>query len=279
MEMQPIARSYLFVPGNRPDRFAKACAAGADAVIIDLEDAIPAPEKDAAREAAAAWLHPEHPVLVRINSAATRWFLEDAAACLRAGVAGIMLPKTEDTDQVRRLEDHSRAGVPFLPMIETARGFANALEIARHPRVSRLVFGALDFQLDLAIQGDTEELLYFRSQLVYLSRLAGIAPPVDGINTEIDDPERLRAATLRAIRLGFRGKLCIHPKQIPHVNACFRPSAEEIAWAKRVLEAAEASKGGAVAAQGELVDRPIILRAERILSDAETAGSDAVTPQ
>jgi citrate lyase subunit beta/citryl-CoA lyase len=153
-------------------------------------------------------------------------------------------------------------------MIETARGFSNALEIARHPRVARLVFGALDFQLDLGIQGDTDELLYFRSQLVLVSRLAEIEPPVDGINTEWNDPDQLRAATLRSIRLGFGAKLCIHPKQIGPVSACFRPTAEEIAWANRIVEAAAASKGAAVAVGGELVDRPIILQAERILKQA-----------
>jgi citrate lyase subunit beta / citryl-CoA lyase len=269
--MELIPRSYLFVPGNRPDRFAKASAAGADSVVVDLEDAVPPSEKAAALAALADWLRPERPVVVRINSAATQWFAQDAAVCREPGVAAIMLPKTESVEDVSRLEEITEGtvpSIPILPMIETARGSFNALQIAQCARVSRLVFGALDFQLDLGIQGDTEELLYFRSQLVLLSRLAGIAPPVDGINTEIDDSERLRASTLRAIRLGFGGKLCIHPKQIPHVNACFQPTAEEIAWAKRVMEAAAASKGAAVAAQGELVDRPIILRAERILSIA-----------
>jgi citrate lyase subunit beta / citryl-CoA lyase len=266
--MEPAPRSYLFVPGNRPDRYAKACAAGADAVIVDLEDAVPAPEKPGARESLARWLNPAQPVHVRINSAATSWFEEDAALCRQPGVAAIMLPKTEGADDVRRVEDITYNAAPVLALIETARGFANIAGIAE--RVTRLVFGALDFQLDLGIRGDTDELLYFRSQLVLVSRLAGLAPPVDGINTEIDDPERLRSATLRAIRLGFGGKLCIHPKQIPHVNGCFRPTEEDVAWARRVIEAANASQGGAVAAQGEMVDRPIILRAERILKEADT---------
>ena len=267
--MEPVAHSYLFVPGNRPDRFQKACTAGADAVIIDLEDAVPPVEKAAARQAVAEWLNPAHPVLVRVNSAVTEWFAGDAALCGKPGVGGVLLPKTEEPGQARLLREIAGGPVPVLPMIETAGGFSQALEIAREPSAVRLVFGALDFQLDLGIQGDWDELLYFRSHLVLVSRLAGIAPPVDGINTEIDDPERLRAATQRAIRLGFGGKLCIHPKQIPHVNACFRPKAEDIAWAKRVMEAATASKGAAVAAGGELVDRPIIVRAERILREAE----------
>jgi len=265
---QPIAHTYLFVPGNRPDRFAKACAAGADAVIIDLEDAVPPVDKPAARESFARWVSSGQAVHVRINSAATEWFREDAAACRQLGVAGILLPKTEGAEDIRRLEEIVPGPAPLIAMIETARGFYRALEIARHPRVSRLVFGALDFQLDLGISGDTDELLYFRSQLVLVSRVAEIAPPVDGINTEIDDPERLRAATMRSIRLGFGGKLCIHPKQLGPVSACFRPTAEEIAWARRVVEAAAASQGAAVAAGGELVDRPIILQAERILKQA-----------
>ena len=270
--MTPVPRSYLFVPGNRPDRYAKACAAGADAVIVDLEDAVPPPEKAAAREALARWLDPARPVLVRVNGAAAEWFHEDAVLCRKAGVAGIMLPKTEGSEDVLRLEEIAGGTAPVLALIENARGFANALEIARHPRVSRLAFGAFDFQVDLGIQGDTDELLYFRSHLVFVSRLAGIDPPMDGINTEIDDPERLRASTLRGIRLGFGGKLCIHPKQIAHVNACFQPSEAEIAWARRIVDAAAASKGAAVAAHGEMVDRPIILRAERILKNAERAG-------
>jgi citrate lyase subunit beta/citryl-CoA lyase len=271
--MEPLPHSYLFVPGNRPDRFQKAWAAGADAVIIDLEDAVPAAEKADARRAVAGWLDAAHPVLVRVNSAVTEWFAGDAALCGKPGVAAVLLPKTEEPAHVQRLHEISGARVPVLPMIETAGGFSNALEIARERSAVRLVFGALDFQLDLGIQGDTDELLYFRSHLVLISRLAGIAAPVDGINTEIDDPERLRAATLRAIRQGFGGKLCIHPKQIPHVNACFRPTAEDIAWAKRVMEAATASKGAAVAAGGELVDRPIIVRAERILQQANGGNS------
>jgi citrate lyase subunit beta/citryl-CoA lyase len=270
--MEPVPHSYLFVPGNRPDRFAKACAAGADAVIIDLEDAVPPPEKAAARKAVAAWLDPAHPVLLRVNSAVTEWFAADAALCRQPGVAAVLLPKTEEPRHVHRLQEIAGGTLPVLPMIETAGGFSNALEIARERSAIRLVFGALDFQLDLGIQGDIDELLYFRSQLVLVSRLAAIAPPVDGINTEIDDPDRLCAATLRAVRLGFGGKLCIHPKQIAHVNACFRPTAEDIAWAKRVMEAATASQGAAVAAGGELVDRPIIVRAERILRAADGIG-------
>jgi len=269
--MLNIARSYLFVPGNRPDRFAKACASGADAVIVDLEDAVPFAEKTVARNAVAGWLNPDHPVVVRINGVDSEWFRNDVTLCRMPGVTAIMLPKTDGIEHLRHVEELLIGKVPIVPLIETARGFSNALEIAKDPSVDRLVFGAFDFQLDMGIQGDADELLYFRSQLVLVSRLAGIVAPVDGINTEIDDPERLRADTLRARRLGFGGKLCIHPKQVTYVNDAFRPSAEEISWARRVLEVAEAASGAAVADDGRMIDRPIVLRAERILREAEKA--------
>jgi citrate lyase subunit beta/citryl-CoA lyase len=272
--LEAIPRSYLFVPGNRPERFAKALASGAHAVIVDLEDAVPAAEKTAARSAVAAALDLRQPVIVRINGVDTDWFRNDVTICRMPGVAAIMLPKTEGIEHLRRVEELLGGSLPILPLIETAHGFANALEIAKDRAVQRLVFGAIDFQLDLGIRGDTDELLFFRSQLVLVSRLAGIAAPVDGINTEIDDPEKLRAATLRARRLGFGGKLCIHPKQIPYVNQCFRPTPEEIAWARRVVEAAEAAGGAAVADAGQMIDRPVILQAERILREAERGAAD-----
>jgi citrate lyase subunit beta / citryl-CoA lyase len=263
-----IPRSYLFVPGNRPDRFAKACASGAHAVIIDLEDAVPAAEKPAARDAVAKWLNAERPVAIRINGAETAWFRDDVLLCRAPGVAAILLPKTDRVEHLRLVEELLGSRVPILPLIETALGFSNVQEIARDGAVQRLVFGALDFGLDLGIPGDRDELLYFRSQLVLVSRLACIQPPVDGINTEIDDPERLRADTLRTRSLGFGGKLCIHPKQVPHVNAAFLPTEEEIAWARRIVTASNAVGGAAVANQGHMVDRPVMLRAEQILREA-----------
>ncbi len=272
--MDPIARSYLFVPGNRPDRFDKACAAGAGAVIIDLEDAVPAADKSKARMAVEAWVSPAHPVVLRINGVSTNWFRDDVTCCRMPGIQAVMLPKTEGVDHLRRVEELLGQTVPILPLIETALGFAAALEIARDRAVERLVFGALDFQIDVGIPGDQQELLYFRSQLVLISRLAGIQAPVDGITTAIDNPEELRADTLRARRLGFGAKLCIHPRQIPVVNDCFRPTAEEISWAQRVVEAAAAANGAAVALSGQMVDRPVIVKAQRILDEAgkTTAG-------
>lgn len=266
--MDLIARSYLFVPGNRPDRFDKAYAAGAGAVIIDLEDAVPSAEKSKARTAVEAWLSPAHPVVLRINGVTTDWFRDDVTCCRMPGVQAIMLPKTEAVDHLRRVEELLGQSISILPLIETARGFANAAEIARDRAVRRLMFGSLDFQIDVGIPGDVEELLYFRSQLVLVSRLAGIQPPVDGITTAIDQPDQLRAETLRSRRLGFGGKLCIHPKQIATVNECFQPTSDEIAWARRVVAAADAAKGAAVALDGQMVDRPVIVKAQRVLEEA-----------
>lgn len=267
--MEPSPRSYLFVPGNRPDRFAKAKASGADAVIIDLEDAVPPAEKSRARTEVEAWVNPSRPVILRINGANTPWFRDDLTCGRIPGVTAIMIPKAESVHDLRAIEELLGPDARILALIETAQGFANALEIARNRAVHRLVFGSLDFQLDLGISGDHDELLYFRSQLVLASRLAGIQPPVDGINTEIHDEPQLRADTLRARKLGFGGKLCIHPKQVAPVNECFLPAPEEIAWARRVVAAATAAKGSAVALEGRMIDQPVVLKAERILKESE----------
>lgn len=260
------ARSYLFVPADRPERFDKALAAGAHAVIVDLEDAVPPAAKPAARSALAAWLSPERPVLVRVNSADTEWYRDDLEACRHPGVAGIVLPKAEEIDAVvGGLCSGSRI---LIPLIETARGFARAATIAACTGVQRLVFGTIDFQIDLGIDGDGEELLHFRSGLVLVSRLANLRPPVDGVCTAFDDAARLAAETRYARRLGFGAKLCIHPKQVAVVNGAFAPTEAEIAWARRVTEAARATAGAAVAVDGRMVDRPVLLKAEAILTEA-----------
>jgi citrate lyase subunit beta / citryl-CoA lyase len=261
-----MQRSLLFVPGNRPERFDKARDSGADAVILDLEDAVPPEEKSRARDAVADRLDPQRPVILRINGSDTSWFADDAALAAHPGVAAVMLPKTERAEDARALAALGCARV--LALIETASGFDNAKEIAREPGVQRLVFGSIDFQLDLGIAGEGEELLLFRSGLVLASRLAGLARPVDGVSTALDDPAALDADATRARRLGFGGKLCIHPRQVPAVNAAFSPTPEAIQWARRVLDAAAAAGGAAVAVDGKMVDRPVILRAQAILAEA-----------
>jgi citrate lyase subunit beta/citryl-CoA lyase len=265
----PFVHSYLFVPGNRPDRFDKACAAGADAVIIDLEDAVAPPDKAAARDALANWLDSEQaraskvPVLVRINCINSGCFGDDLRLCRTPGIAGVVLPKAE------RVADVAAAspGSPVYPLIETALGFSRITELAAAPRVSRLLFGSIDFKLDMGIDGDRDELLFFRSQIVLASRLAGLLPPVDGVTVDIDDDARVEDDTHYARRLGFGGKLCIHPNQVPVVNRSFLPSQQRIDWANRILHAAEAAGGGAVALEGKLIDRPVFVMAQRIIEE------------
>ena len=263
--LQP-ARSLLFVPGSRPDRFEKALAAGANAVIIDLEDAVAPADKERAREDVSAWLAPHRAVMVRINGADTAWFGDDLALCRRPGVAAVMLPKAERAEDIAALRGAGAATV--LSLIESAVGMAALATIAAALGVQRLVFGSIDFQVDLGMRDALEdELLFFRSQLVLTSRLAGLQAPVDGVSTAIDDADQLRDDVLRARRLGFGGKLCIHPRQVASVNRHFAPSAAERAWAQRVLDAAAASGGAAIAVDGKMVDKPVILRAQAIRDD------------
>lgn len=266
-----LHRSYLFVPGNRPERFDKACATAAHAVIVDLEDAVPAAEKSTARVATVAWLSAKRPVIVRINAADTEWFADDLALCALPGVAGIILPKAEQPEQIARV---AAAGAStILPLIESARGFHAVDMLARCPQVLRLVFGTVDFRLDLGIDGERDELLYFRSRLVLISKLAGLQAPVDGVTLAIGDVAQIDDDTRYGRRLGFGAKLCIHPQQVAAVNAAFLPSAEELAWARRVVDAADAAGGAAVALDGKMIDRPVILQARQTIADAGSAAA------
>ena len=263
----PLHRSVLFVPGNRPERFDKALAAGASAVIIDLEDAVAPADKPAARAALAAWLRPEHAVIVRINSQDTPWFAGDLALAGVPGVAAVMVPKAERPDTLAAvMAAGSRA---LLPLVESAVGLAGLPALAAAPGVLRLAFGSIDLQVDLGLKDATEdELLPFRLQLVLASRLAGIGAPLDGVSTAIDDEARLLLDVQRARRLGFAGKLCIHPRQVALVNQGLAPSAAERDWARRVLAAAGSAVGAAVAVDGKMVDKPVLMRAEALLREA-----------
>lgn len=251
--------SYLFVPADRPERFAKALASSAGAVIVDLEDAVAPASKTAARDALSAWLDGPQaaPVVLRINAAGTPWQADDLRVARHARVSAVVVPKAEDVALLRSIAK------PLLPLIETAAGFDAVREIAAAPGVQRLLFGSIDFQADLGIEGDDDALLFFRSQLVLASRRAGIGAPADGVTTAIDDEAVLLHDTRRARRLGFGAKLCIHPRQVPTVNRAFRPSKAEADWARRVLAAA--AQGGVVTVNGKMVDAPVLLRAQALL--------------
>jgi citrate lyase subunit beta/citryl-CoA lyase len=264
--------TYLFVPGNRPERFAKAHASGAQAVILDLEDAVPPDAKVMARQAIVAALDATRPVYVRINGASTQWFAEDIAAlAAHDGVAGILLPKAESAAQIDAVVQRAHPALSVLPVIETARGFAHVDELCGAPRVQRMVFGTLDFQVDLGIEADEAdewELLPFRAGLVLASRLAGLPAPVDGISTVIDDAAAIEAAARRGRRAGFGGKLCIHPRQIDAVHRAYACTDAQRAWAARVLAAVARGEGVAVV-DGRMVDAPVIARATRIMESAQ----------
>ncbi len=263
------AQSYLFVPGSRPERFRRALESGADAVIIDLEDAVEPAAKEAARENIANWVSRKHPVLVRINGRATPWFEQDAKLGALDGVAGIVLPKAESAGDVAATIAIARRRVSVYPLIESALGMWHAMAIAKAPFVRRLMFGTLDFIAEMGMSDDGEPLNHYRSQLALISRVAGIEAPVDGVTPDIHDIARIGRGALNGKRLGFGGKLCIHPQQIEAIHNVFRPGEQELAWAARVAEAASHADAGAITVDGKMVDRPVLLRAQQILALAK----------
>ncbi|CAE6821585.1 HpcH/HpaI aldolase/citrate lyase family protein [Paraburkholderia domus] len=262
-------RSYLFVPGSRPERFEKARAAGADAVIFDLEDAVQADEKLPARDAVFAQLDANRPAWVRFNAFDTPWFADEVAAfASHPGTAGVVLPKCETREAIDAVLAHAQPLLAIMPLVETARGIANLDALCSAPRVQRIVFGTLDFQLDLGIECEREALDMFRSRIVLASRLAGIDAPVDGVSTTLDDAQAIEAHARRGRSFGFGGKLCIHPKQLDAIHRAYAWTDAERDWASRVLRAAEQSGGAAVAVDGRMVDMPVILKARRIMGTA-----------
>ena len=267
------AATFLFVPGDRPERFAKAASSGADAIILDLEDAVAPDAKDRARAAVRSFLEGGGPAVVRVNAVDTPWFADDTSALTGVAPAGIVLPKAEDAQALQEMAARF-PGAMLLPLVETAKGFAALSRLAATTAsIGRFVFGTIDFQVDLGIEGEGEELLAFRSELVLRSRLAEIAPPVDGVSLSIDDPDGLSFESRRARRLGFGGKLCIHPRQVPVVAAVFRPSDDEVQRALRIVEAADTSRSGVVVVDGRMVDRPVVALARNTLLRASAAPS------
>ncbi|WP_193452568.1 HpcH/HpaI aldolase/citrate lyase family protein [Pseudomonas nitroreducens] len=266
-----IVRTALFVPGSRPERFAKALASGADAVIVDFEDAVEASLKARARENLESFLdaNPEARVRVRVNAAGDPQQTADLELCGRLpGVTGILLPKAERAMQVRIA---AASGKPVWPLIESARGLLALGEIAACEGVERLTFGGLDLALDIGMSSGTQAAAVaydqVRLSLLLHSRVNDLQPPLDTVFPAFDDAEGF-AATIRHGRdLGLLGALCIHPRQVAVAHAALAPGAEELDWARRVVEA---SQGGAAAFQvdGQMVDAPVLARARRLLASA-----------
>ena len=263
--------SYLFVPGDRPDRFAKALAAGAQAIIIDLEDAVAPDAKSSAREHIRAWTASrpgvDVDVLVRINDVATPWFDADLALAPECAIRGIVLPKAERSADIARVMAALARGGFVVPIVETARGVLNVDEVASAAGVQRIAFGTLDYAVDLDLSGDERGLIYPACRMALASKAAGIATPIAGVTPEIGNDAKLESDLQFARACGFGAKLCIHPSQLAHTHRAFTPTAEEIAWAQRVVAAVESGRG-AVQVDGKMVDRPVILKAHVILERA-----------
>lgn len=294
-----LPTTYLFVPGNRPERFAKALASGADRIIIDLEDAVAPADKATARVAIAQWMNgaggepdARGKVLIRINDAATPWHADDLALARSVQTMCVMLPKCEAASQIGQVLLHLAAGATVLALVETARGLLALHDIAAAPGVARLAFGSLDYMVDLDIPSLRNEgevsgagtageaggagavggvsniaLDFAAAQIAIASRAAGLPSPVAGVTPELD-AALVIADMAHARSLGFSAKMCIHPSQVAAVHAALRPSSRELAWAQRVLQAWDASGGGAIQVDGKMVDRPVVLKAQRIVANA-----------
>ncbi|QRG09384.1 CoA ester lyase [Xanthobacter dioxanivorans] len=251
----------LFVPGHRPERFEKAAGAAPDAVILDLEDAVPPDAKDAARANLDTGFT-RRPVLVRVNASGTPWHEADMAAVARLKPAAVILPKAESPALLDGVAAVLGPDVPVIALVETAAGLAHARAVAAHPTVRRIAFGSVDFSADIGCAHVREALLAARAELVLASRLGGLAAPLDGVTTRIDDPSAASDDARYARALGFGGKLAIHPRQITPIRDGFLPDAEEIEWARKVL----ASGDGAANVDGAMVDEPVRIRARSILA-------------
>lgn len=260
----------LFVPATRPERFAKALASGADVVFVDLEDAVAVAEKDAARAALEHGMPPGGALYVRVNAAGTPWHADDLALVRRLPVAGVVLPKAERAEDIAAVVAAAGRPLPVVALVESAAGIAEARRLAAAPGVVRLAFGSIDFAADIGSAHTREALLAARSELVLAARLAGLPGPIDGVTAGIADEAAAEDDAAYAAGLGFTGKLCIHPRQVAPVARGLAPSAEEIAWAERIVAALD--RGGAVVTvDGAMVDAPVRLRAERILARAAPA--------
>jgi citrate lyase subunit beta/citryl-CoA lyase len=255
-----VARTFLFVPGTRPDRFDKAVASGADVVILDLEDAVSSKDKDSARHHVADWLAKGGQAAVRVNALDTPWFELDLAVATMA--TAVVLPKTESPREVELTAELGLGATPLIPLLETPRGVFDAARICARPEVVRVGFGNVDFASHIGVDpGSHSALSHARSQIVYASGDAGCAAPIDGVTTVIGDTDILLADAVHARELGFGAKLLIHPSHVTPVSDVLRPTEEELEWARAVL--AQASTGVGVV-EGQMVDEPVLRRARRL---------------
>ena len=290
MELGPL-RTALFVPGNRPDRVDKAVKTSADAVIIDLEDAVVLTEKEASRSKVRDKIleHAERKIIVRVNSLDSPFFQGDLTEVITGNLVCLMVPKVESAAHVREINENLlkvekekgivQGSVSIIPLIESAGAVQNIFQIATEKtepsRIYCVAFGSADYTLDMGIEITREgtELSYPRSRIAVASRAARIGPPLDTpFMMDLKDMEALKVDAGRAKQLGFQGKLCIHPNQIEPCNAIFSPAKEEILYAERVVqvfEEAEKEGSAAILLDGKFIDYPVVERARQILKVAK----------
>lgn len=257
-----LSRSLLFVPGDRPERIAKAAASGAHEIVLDLEDAVAPAAKGEARRCVAQWLASGAAAVVRVNGADTEWHAADLQMLASAPQAAVMLPKADAASVARTAA--ALPGRRLIALLESVAGYVELPLLAGTPGVARIAFGSVDFSAETGITDEGEALTSVRTAIVLASCRAGLQPPIDGVSLELKDAGRLAEDARRSRRLGFGGKLCIHPSQVAAVNAAFVPSQDELEWARRVLAAFEASGGAATALDGKMIDKPVVERARRI---------------
>ncbi|MCP2022234.1 UNVERIFIED_ORG: (S)-citramalyl-CoA lyase [Pseudomonas reinekei] len=266
-----IVRSALFVPATRAERIPKAIATGADRVIVDLEDAVQENLKEQARDNLERFLsdHPQARILVRVNAPDHWAHAADLKLCRQhAGVIGILLPKAESAEHVLTAANTQK---PIWPIIESAKGLAGLQAIARAQGVERLSFGSLDLGLDLNLTTGSpaaeEFLSHARYAVLLATRVAGLAPALDGVFPAIQDTVGLHSTVQFARDMGFGGALCIHPSQVAIIHQALKPGLEELLWAQRIMDAARSGEGVFVL-DGQMVDAPVIGRAQAILARA-----------
>ncbi|WP_282783264.1 CoA ester lyase [Nocardia sp. CC201C] len=272
-------RSALYVPGNRPELFDKAVSGPADVVLLDLEDAVPLRDKEGARAEVAAWLRAATPsarrIWVRVNPG--EHGLEDIRAVAAAGVEAVCLAKTESAQQIREVGEvlaavePARRPIRLCPLLESAAAIYAAREIAAAPRVWHLMIGEADLCAELGIEPgrDGYEMLALRTRIVLASAAADIAAPLAPTSTDFRDLDDLRTSTEALRRLGFRGRTCIHPAQVPVVNEVFTPGPADLDAARALVRRFEAAAGGVVLDDaGRMVDRAVVRRARALVDDA-----------
>jgi citrate lyase subunit beta / citryl-CoA lyase len=276
MSLPPI-RSWLYAPGNNEKLLERVFTAGADAVILDLEDAVPPGEKLRARSMVAAAVRGrvdrKGPVVfVRVNHPDTGLAEEDVRAVIGPGLDGLRVPKVESADTVRMIVEWTGGGVPLVCNVESAAGVWHAQDIASASSdVLTLAFGSADFLRDVngSPSSDALETLYARSHVVLATRVVGVRSPVDGVYTHLTDDVGLERATRQSRSLGFFGRSALHPRQVPIINAVFTPSESEVAQAREVVAASDAAEAVGTGAlrlpNGEFVDVAIVRRAQATL--------------